>query len=219
MSDNELTDHGAIMDQIETAITGKSNGTKQTPSEDLESGSQMPPEMGNDLLEAMGITEGETDGQQEEGREPDAGDGEHLDTSGDGAQDGPGEEGQEESGTRNLKDFAEELGTNMKKLYSIEVDMGKDGPVSIGALKDAYRDQNSFNVEFAQREKALTEQATQLREAQQTLMMLQEDIKDHVDPGKLEALQEQQRAGTGNGRPEVATSGPRTSRGSGVREV
>ncbi len=199
MSSQELSQPGEIQDQIESAITG-TNPTPQNGSGDV---------FADALLKAMKIDQpqeepaddGKEEGDDPERSRPDS-EGRRLQPEADasasehpaGDEGEQGEASPEDLRQQKLTDLAKELGTNAQRLYSIEVDMGKEGSMSIGALKDAYRAQEPFRAEMAQREQALMEQAIQLREAQQTVMSLQEDIQQHVDPGKLETLREQQQA-------------------------
>jgi len=118
-----------------------------------------------------------------------------AESSEDGEQAGEGEAPGEKRELTTLVDAAKALGTSARKLYDLQIPIAPgEEPVTLGELKDAYRNQSEWQQDFASREKSLSEREIRTAQMQQDLAYLQEEIVSKVPPERLRYMQERQEA-------------------------
>ena len=140
----------------------------------------------------------ENDGQARQPQDSDdhaAGSGAESAESSDGEQAGESEAPGEKRELSTLVDAAKALGTSTRKLYDLQIPIAPgEEPVTLGELKDAYRNQSEWQQDFASREKSLSEREIRTAQMQQDLAYLQEEIVSKVPPERLRYMQERQEA-------------------------
>ncbi len=171
-SETPLNSSGNPLDDIAALLTGQE---PQDDEQDENQDGQTPePQDNNGSADAAGQDgreEGEQDGEEEAG------------------------DGQRQRELTNIAEAAKAIGTSPRKMYDLEVPMGPgQEPVTIGELKQAYRQSDEVQREFAQREQEITSREVQAAQVQQDLAYLQEEILAKTPPERIRQLQERQEA-------------------------
>jgi len=112
-----------------------------------------------------------------------------------GEESEPRQDSEESRRLTTLQDAAKALGTNAAKMYDLQIPMGHgEEPVTLGELKDAFRDRGGWQQEFAQREQQITAREVENARVQQDLAYLQEEVLANVPPERLKEMEHRQEA-------------------------
>lgn len=149
--------------------------------------------------------DGDGDGDDGEG---------HQNLDGDGDGDGKPGESQKKGKPKTLKDLAERTGLDVKDLYGIEFELGsgESRTRTIGELKDALTEQDTFEVERLTFAEDKTKTEAGFLKAQSELQSLIELLpKNAIKPELINAIKDQRELVTKRERSQTLTAIPEWS--------